>query len=125
MCAPHSAPHSLPCLLCLVSPLIPFPSHISPPIQDEPTSGLDSFTALNIGKTLWALAHEEGRTVVATVHQPRAQLFNLLDSVLILSQGRTVYWGPGQEVVLRHFAAAGHACPPLTNPVRHARLRRL
>lgn len=30
----------------------------------------------------------QGRTVVATVHQPRAALFNLLDSVLLLSRAR-------------------------------------
>jgi ABC-type multidrug transport system ATPase subunit len=83
---------------------------------DEPTSGLDAFTAFNIGATLTRLAEGEGRTVVATLHQPREGLFALLHQVALLAQGRLVYCGAGGEALLAYFEARGHACPPLTNP---------
>ena len=40
--------------------------------MDEPTSGLDAFQALNVMTTLKDLAVRKGRTVVASVHQPRS-----------------------------------------------------
>ena len=85
-------------------------------LLDEPTSGLDAFTALNIGSTLARLAQQEGRTVVATLHQPREGLFDMLMQFVLLAQGRIVYAGPGGDAVLRYFEARGCACPPRTNP---------
>ncbi len=37
---------------------------------DEPTSGLDSFMARSICKLLEKLAHERGKTIISTIHQP-------------------------------------------------------
>ena len=85
-------------------------------LLDEPTSGLDAFTALNIGSTLARLAQQEGRTVVATLHQPREGLFGMLMQFVLLAQGRIVYAGSGGDAVLRYFEARGCACPPRTNP---------
>ncbi|KAL4433910.1 hypothetical protein ABPG75_000351 [Micractinium tetrahymenae] len=81
---------------------------------DEPTSGLDAFQAQNIMTALWALAGD-GRTVVATVHQPRSSIWSLFDYLLVLSEGRTVFYGPAAAATA-HFAAAGYACPPGYNP---------
>ena len=53
---------------------------------DEPTLGLDSFTANKLMKTLLGIAHKN-RTVICTVHQPRSDIFQLFDSVLLLSKG--------------------------------------
>ena len=85
-------------------------------LLDEPTSGLDAFTALNIGATLARLAAQEGRTVVATLHQPREGLFAMLQQFVLLAQGRIVYAGPGGDAVLRYFEARGCPFPPRTNP---------
>ena len=85
-------------------------------LLDEPTSGLDAFTALNIGATLARLAAQEGRTVVATLHQPREGLFAMLQQFVLLAQGRIVYAGPGGDAVQRYFEARGCAFPPRTNP---------
>jgi ABC-type multidrug transport system ATPase subunit len=37
-------------------------------LLDEPTSGLDSFMAKKICKTLQKLAHNDGKTIIATIH---------------------------------------------------------
>ena len=49
-------------------------------------AGLDSTTAFHIMENLHALA-KRGRTVIATIHQPASEIFNLVDRVLLLSRG--------------------------------------
>jgi hypothetical protein len=72
---------------------------------------------MNIGTTLSRLAREEGRTVIATVHQPREGLFALFNQFMLLAQGRLVYRGAGgTEAPLRYFSALGHSCPEHCNP---------
>ena len=63
--------------------------HIPPtsPISD-PTSGLDSFQAQSVMETLRKLARA-GRTVVASVHQPRSSIYAMLDRVMLLSGARS------------------------------------
>lgn len=60
-------------------------------LLDEPTSGLDSFMAKNICKTLQKLAHEEGKTIIATIHQPSSQAFFFFDRLLLMADGHIVY----------------------------------
>eukprot|EP00179_Madagascaria_erythrocladioides_P008346 CAMPEP_0198309828 /NCGR_PEP_ID=MMETSP1450-20131203/2080_1 /TAXON_ID=753684 ORGANISM="Madagascaria erythrocladiodes, Strain CCMP3234" /NCGR_SAMPLE_ID=MMETSP1450 /ASSEMBLY_ACC=CAM_ASM_001115 /LENGTH=853 /DNA_ID=CAMNT_0044012607 /DNA_START=34 /DNA_END=2591 /DNA_ORIENTATION=+ len=81
---------------------------------DEPTSGLDSTTALAVVQTLRMLARS-GRTVIATIHQPRSGIFELFDDLLLLADGRVAYAGPCDRAVA-YFAKLGHECPQYTNP---------
>jgi len=81
---------------------------------DEPTTGLDSFTARQVVKILLKIA-QKGRTVIMSIHQPRYDVFALIDDVILLSKGRQV-WSGSTEDMLHHFAAIGYPCPPLTNP---------
>lgn len=60
---------------------------------DEPTTGLDSFSSLQLVRTLRVLA-DTGRTVVATIHQPRPDIFELFDILLLMKTGRIAYFGP-------------------------------
>ncbi|GMH40070.1 hypothetical protein BSKO_07974 [Bryopsis sp. KO-2023] len=66
---------------------------------DEPTSGLDSFTALNVMQYLRTLAVDFGHTVVISIHQPRIEIWNMFNSVVMLSRGRTMYVGAPDGVV--------------------------
>lgn len=83
-------------------------------ILDEPTSGLDSFTAHNLVITLSRLARGN-RLVLLSVHQPRSDIFQLFDLVVLLSSGSAVYCGPARDMV-PYFTALGYPCPRYCNP---------
>ncbi|KAJ6370629.1 hypothetical protein OIU77_001191 [Salix suchowensis] len=78
---------------------------------DEPTSGLDSASAFFVTQTLRGLSRD-GRTVIASIHQPSSEVFELFDRLYLLSGGKTVYFG-------QFFAQAGFPCPALRNPSDH------
>ncbi|XP_077247206.1 white-brown complex-like protein [Tasmannia lanceolata] len=84
---------------------------------DEPTSGLDSASAFFVTQTLRALSRD-GRTVIASVHQPSSEVFELFDRLYLLSGGKTVYFGKASEAY-EFFAQAGFPCPALRNPSDH------
>ncbi|KAG2567593.1 ABC transporter G family member 11-like isoform X1 [Panicum virgatum] len=84
---------------------------------DEPTSGLDSSSAFFVTQTLRGLARD-GRTVIASIHQPSSEVFELFDMLFLLSSGKTVYFGQASQAC-EFFASAGFPCPPLRNPSDH------
>ncbi|GAA5856240.1 hypothetical protein JCM8547_000835 [Rhodosporidiobolus lusitaniae] len=72
---------------------------------DEPTTGLDTKSALRVVKLLRRLA-KTGLPVIATLHQPSAEAFSLIDDVLLLQRGgKQVYFGP-REVAVDFFLPA-------------------
>lgn len=71
-------------------------------ILDEPTSGLDSTAAHKLVSTLSGFAHQKGKTVVTSVHQPSSRVFQMFDTVLVMSEGRCIYFGKGSEA-MRYF----------------------
>lgn len=83
-------------------------------ILDEPTSGLDSFTAHNLVIMLSRLARGN-RLVLLSVHQPRSDIFQLFDLVVLMSSGSAVYCGAAREMV-PYFTALGYPCPRYCNP---------
>lgn len=85
---------------------------------DEPTSGLDSASALSLARLLKSLATKRGLTLLCTIHQPSFQVFEEFDDVLLLSRGRTVYYG-AVDGVLGHFESLGFPSPKNTNPADH------
>lgn len=49
--------------------------------MDEPTSGLDSFAASSIMRFVRNLARDRGHTIIATVHQPRLDIWRVFSRV--------------------------------------------
>ncbi|KAH8679570.1 ABC transporter-like protein [Tricladium varicosporioides] len=81
---------------------------------DEPTSGLDATAANSIMSTLKALSRL-GMTIVTIIHQPRQEIFESLDSLVLLGAGRMIYQGP--EVGIRpYFENLGYMFPDHANP---------
>ena len=77
---------------------------------DEPTTGLDSTNAAKVVDILAALG-DDGVTVVLSIHQPRPDVFRLLDRILVMSgTGRAVYSGASNSAEA-HFESLGYAPP--------------
>lgn len=82
---------------------------------DEPTSGLDGQSSFMIVGFLQKLA-AAGQSVLCTIHQPSAALFAGFDMLLLLKAGgRTVYFGPVQDVP-DYFIDKGVEWPKSINP---------
>uniref|UniRef100_A0AC34GVL8 ABC transporter domain-containing protein n=1 Tax=Panagrolaimus sp. ES5 TaxID=591445 RepID=A0AC34GVL8_9BILA len=81
---------------------------------DEPTTGLDSHMAQSLMDSLQKLA-KDGRTIVCTIHQPSSNIFNALDKVIFLGDGKLAYFGSPKEV-LPFFDSLELVCPDDYNP---------
>ena len=57
---------------------------------------LFSASAFFVTQTLRALSRD-GRTVIASIHQPSSEVFELFDRLYLLSSGKTVYFGQASE----------------------------
>ncbi|XP_033752193.1 ABC transporter G family member 21-like [Pecten maximus] len=82
---------------------------------DEPTSGLDSSTAHSLMVQLRKYASEHNRTIVATIHQPSSQVFNLFSTLMLLNEGKMAYFGPANRAI-EHYAGLGITCGQHQNP---------
>ncbi|XP_018017272.1 ABC transporter G family member 9 [Hyalella azteca] len=84
-------------------------------VLDEPTSGLDAHAAHSLIANLKALAVQEGRAVVLSLHQPSSRIFHMLDTVLLLAKGQPAYLGPSGDVA-PYMAQLGLPIQPNYNP---------
>eukprot|EP01134_Creolimax_fragrantissima_P004609 CFRG4609T1 len=82
--------------------------------MDEPTTGLDSFNALNVVYTARCLCMNN-RTIVATIHQPRSNIYAMFDNILLLSNGHVVYFGAAHMAV-DYFSKLNFVAPQHFNP---------
>ncbi|CAL9117728.1 unnamed protein product [Musa textilis] len=85
---------------------------------DEPTSGLDSAASYHVMTRIARLARREAMTVVAAIHQPSSEVFELFHGLCLLAYGRTVFFGP-PLMADEFFASNGFPCPSLSNPSDH------
>lgn len=63
---------------------------------DEPTSGLDSAASYYVMSRIAILNKKDGiqRTIIASIHQPSSEVFQLFHNLCLLSSGKIVYFGP-------------------------------
>ena len=81
---------------------------------DEPTSGLDATSASSTMSILKAVS-KLGITVVTIIHQPRHEIFEALDSILLLGAGRVIYSGK-EALAQAYFEDCGFKFPKGHNP---------
>lgn len=88
----------------------------NPPIMflDEPTTGLDSLASLQCISTLQTLA-KSGRTVICTIHQPSAAIYQMFDYIYLIVDGNCLYAGMPDNTV-SYFAQQDFQCPQYHNP---------
>ncbi|KAK8593335.1 hypothetical protein V6N13_043071 [Hibiscus sabdariffa] len=85
---------------------------------DEPTSGLDSTSAFMVIKVLQRIA-QSGSIVIMSVHQPSYRILGLLDRLIFLSRGQTVYSGSPMNLPL-YFSEFGYPIPENENKTEFA-----
>ncbi|KAI3330280.1 hypothetical protein F4824DRAFT_479508 [Ustulina deusta] len=80
---------------------------------DEPTSGLDATSASSIMRTLKAIARL-GISVIVIIHQPRMEIFEMLDELILLGNGQIIYEG-SEDGVRQFFENVGFRFPEHAN----------
>ena len=61
-------------------------------------------------------AIKEGKTIIATIHQPSSQLFYIFDKLLLLANGQLAYFGKSTHVVPFFEEGLGYSISPHFNP---------
>ncbi|EOA28485.1 hypothetical protein CARUB_v10024695mg [Capsella rubella] len=85
---------------------------------DEPTSGLDSTSAYMVIKVLQRIA-QSGSIVIMSIHQPSYRIMGLLDRLIFLSRGNTVYSGSPAHLP-QFFSEFEHPIPENENKTEFA-----
>ncbi|PFH32116.1 ATP-binding cassette G family transporter ABCG84 [Besnoitia besnoiti] len=80
---------------------------------DEPTTGLDSFIAESVMSVFEYLA-QNGRSIICTIHQPSTHVFDKFNKVMLLAEGRVVFFGDRLALPV-YLARLGKHIPPYTS----------
>ncbi|KAH6639094.1 multidrug resistance protein CDR2 [Boeremia exigua] len=81
---------------------------------DNSTRGLDASTALDWAKAMRVMTDELGLTTIATLYQAGNAVFEQFDKVLVLDNGKQMFYGPREEAV-PFMEGLGFFCDPAAN----------
>ncbi|KAJ5669299.1 ABC multidrug transporter atrF [Penicillium macrosclerotiorum] len=76
---------------------------------DNSTRGLDASTALDYAKSLRIMTDVSKRTTLVTLYQAGESIYELMDKVMVIDQGRMLYQGPATEA-RQYFIDLGFYC---------------
>jgi ATP-binding cassette subfamily G (WHITE) protein 2 (SNQ2) len=77
---------------------------------DNSTRGLDASTALDYAKSLRIMTDISNRTTFVTLYQAGEGIYEVMDKVIVIDQGRCIYQGPAREA-RQYFIDLGFHCP--------------
>ncbi|KAI4781789.1 putative ABC transporter, partial [Aureobasidium sp. EXF-8845] len=77
---------------------------------DNSTRGLDASTALDYAKSLRIMTDVSDRTTLVTLYQAGQGIYDLMDKVLVIDQGRCIFTGPA-AAAKQYFIDLGFECP--------------
>lgn len=78
---------------------------------DNSTRGLDASTALDYARSLRIMTDVSDRTTITTLYQAGEGIYELMDKVLVIDEGRMLYQGPATEA-RQYFVDLGFYAPP-------------
>jgi ABC-type multidrug transport system ATPase subunit len=78
---------------------------------DCSTRGLDAASALDYVRSLRIMTDIFDITTIATLYQASNSIFSLFDKVLLLDEGKCIYYGP-TKTAKSYFEDMGFYCPP-------------
>ena len=77
---------------------------------DNSTRGLDASTALDYARSLRIMTDISNRTTLVTLYQAGEGIYELMDKVLVIDQGREIFMGPAAGAK-QYFIDLGFECP--------------
>ncbi|EHK98891.1 putative ATP-dependent permease PDR12 [Glarea lozoyensis 74030] len=77
---------------------------------DNSTRGLDASTALDYANSLRVMTDISNRTTLVTLYQAGEGIYELMDKVLVIDEGRMVYQGPANQA-RKYFKNLGYYAP--------------
>lgn len=75
---------------------------------------MDAYNAYAVIKCLVNLA-KKGHTIVFSIHQPRSNIFQQFDEIILLNHGRVSYAGSAKGAI-EYFESKGYKFPKNFNP---------
>lgn len=77
---------------------------------DNSTRGLDASTALDYARSLRIMTDISNRTTLVTLYQAGEGIYELMDKVLVIDEGRQIFSGLASEAK-QYFIDLGYDCP--------------
>lgn len=76
---------------------------------DNSTRGLDASSALDYARSLRIMTDTCGKATLLTLYQASDAIYELMDKVLLIDEGRMLFQGPAKEAK-RYFQDLGYEC---------------